>query len=87
MLRVPGIGAVSAYKIVNARKFCRPCFDDLKMRVTLKGLSIYYLQGKVYRVNNSENCAKCALLYGGESAKQLSVFDSDTALSVINGQL
>jgi putative DNA modification/repair radical SAM protein len=89
LLRVPGIGAVSAYKIVNARKFAALDFDDLKkMRVTLKRAKHFITcKGKFIGVNNSETAVKCALLYGGESAKQLSVFDSDTALSVINGQL
>ena len=37
LLRVPGIGFKSAYKIVQARKFCRLGFDDLaKMRIVIK---------------------------------------------------
>lgn len=91
LLRVPGIGAKSAYRIIEARKFAQLDFDNLaKMRIVLKRAKHFITcKGKFY---GSESVAqvKTALLLGGASelSEQLSMFsEPSTALSALTGNL
>lgn len=91
LLRVPGIGAKSAYKICEARKFAKLDFDNLsKMRVVLKRARHFITcNGKFYG-SDSEAQIKRALLIGGQSetSEQLSLFsEPSTALSALTGDL
>ncbi len=88
LLRVPGIGARSAYKIAEARKYAKLGFDDLKkMRVVLKRARHFITaNGKFY---GAEGAAVRGLLAAGERqerAVQLSLFQ-ETALSALTGEL
>ena len=91
LLRVPGIGTRSAYKIIAARRYSALTFEDLKkMRVVLKRARHFITcKGKFYGEQNQEQVK--LLLAGmetGESAEQLSLFSSsETALSVLTGEL
>lgn len=91
LLRVPGIGAKSAYKIVEARKFSALDYENLaKMRIVLKRAKHFITcKGKFY---GSENAAavKAALLLDGrnEITEQLSMFsESSVALSALTGEV
>lgn len=91
LLRVPGIGARSAYKIMNARKYAALDFEHLsKMRVVLKRAKHFITcRGKFFGAKN-ESTVK--LLLAGEetkrNAEQLSLFSArETALSALTGEL
>ncbi len=91
LLRVPGIGAKSAYKICETRKFGPLDFDNLaKMRIVLKRAKHFITcKGKFY---GSESLAqvKTALMIEGaqERAEQLNMFsDYSTSLSVLTGEI
>ena len=91
LLRVPGIGARSAYKITAARRYAALSFEDLKkMRVVLKRAKHFITcKGKFYGQQNQE---QVKLLLAGmetrENATQLSLFTSaETALSALTGEL
>ncbi len=88
LLRVPGIGARSAYKIMQARRYAKLDFDHLaKMRVVLKRARHFITCGGKYF--GARPAAVRALLAGGEANKnveQLSLFGSD-ALSALTGEL
>ena len=91
LLRVPGIGAKSAYKICEARKFAALDFDNLaKMRIVLKrARNFITCKGKFYGIE-SLPAVKAALILDdrGDRAEQLTMFsEPSTALSVITGQL
>ncbi|MCD8041344.1 MAG: putative DNA modification/repair radical SAM protein [Clostridia bacterium] len=91
LLRVPGIGAKSAYKITEARKFGRLDFDNLaKMRIVLKRAKHFITcKGKFYG-SGSLSSIKSALLLSGaeEHNEQLSMFsEPTTALSALSGEL
>lgn len=90
LLRVPGIGARSAYKIMEARRYARLGFEDLKkMRVTLKRARHFITaNGKFYGAEN-ETKIKGLLGAGGRGeGVQLSLFsDPETALSALTGEL
>lgn len=91
LLRVPGIGARSAYKITSARKYAALSFEDLvKMRVVLKRAKHFITcKGKFYGEEKQERVK--LLLAGAErsaNAEQLSLFSSqETALSALTGEL
>ncbi len=91
LLRVPGIGAKSAYKIIEARRFAYLDFDNLaKMRVVLKRAKHFITcKGKFYGTDNFAAVKTTLALEGGkELNEQLSMFsEPDTALSVITGNL
>ncbi|MDE6677180.1 MAG: radical SAM protein, partial [Clostridia bacterium] len=77
LLRVPGIGAKSAYRITEARRYTSLTFEHLKkMRVVLKRARHFITaSGKFYGVENET--ALRGLLAAGETAKnaaQLSIF-------------
>ena len=91
LVRVPGIGFISANKIVQARKFTKLDFNDLyKMRVVMKRAvhfitcnGRFYGQQRISAVRNLLMLADSA-----ENAEQLSMFSSpEINLSVIRGQL
>jgi len=88
LLRVPGIGARSAYKIIEARRYSPLNFDDLKkMRVVLKRARHFITcKGRFYGLD-SLPLVRGALLTDGEN-RQLSIFSNEaTALSVITGEI
>ena len=94
LLRVPGIGAKNAYKIMEARKYTTLSFEDLaKMRVALKRAKHFITcNGKFFGAKNE--CAVRGLLADaeqGENAVQMDLFsmvsDSKNALMALTGQL
>ena len=91
LLRVPGIGAKSAYRITEARRFAKLNFDNLaKMRIVLKRARHFITcSGKFYG-SDSISQVKTALLVAGagEENEQLSMFsEPSTALSALTGDL
>ncbi len=91
LLRVPGIGAKSAYKIIEARKFAALDYDNLvKMRVVLKRAKHFITcKGKFYGSEN-ELQVKTSLLLAGRSeiSEQTSMFsETSVAVSALTGQL
>ncbi len=92
LLRVPGIGAKSAYKITEARRFCALDFDNLaKMRIVLKRAKHFITcKGKFYGAEGS--AARAALLIDEKSCtdenEQLSLFsNTENSLSALTGEL
>ncbi len=89
LLRVPGIGAKSAYKITEARRFAALGFEDLgRMRVVLKRARHFITcKGKYYGAKN-ESAVRGLLAAPAERAEQLSLFsDRETALAALTGDL
>jgi predicted DNA-binding helix-hairpin-helix protein len=92
LLRVPGIGQISADRILAARKLCNLTFDNLKkMGVVLKRAKYFITcSGKAYyRDEYSETALKIRLSEYkiGEGFEQVSVADAlkiGTELAVIN---
>ena len=91
LLRVPGIGARSAYRITEARKYTSLDFDNLaKMRIILKRAKHFITcKGKFYGSENVSTVnASLALQERCESAEQLSMFSSPSvALSALTGEI
>jgi len=88
LLRVPGIGAKSAYRISEARKYTALTFSDLvKMRVVMKRAKHFITCGGKFI--GTENPARIGgLLAAGEAhenAEQLSLFSQAT--SALTGEL
>lgn len=82
LLRVPGIGAKGAYKIVSARKYASLTFDDLKkMRVVLKRARHFITcNGKFCGAEGGEQVRNQLILAErADGAKQLSLFDGFSA--------
>lgn len=91
LLRVPGIGAKSAYRIMQARKYGALDFDNLaKMRIILKRAKHFITcKGKFYGLESGK-AVKAALLLDGirENEQQLSMFSSPSvALSALTGEI
>ncbi|MDE6075253.1 MAG: putative DNA modification/repair radical SAM protein, partial [Clostridia bacterium] len=91
LLRVPGIGAKSAYRIIQARRFGALDFDNLaKMRIIIKRAKHFITcKGKFYGLE-SGNAVKAALLLDGirENEQQISMFSSPSvALSALTGEI
>ncbi|MDE7401039.1 MAG: putative DNA modification/repair radical SAM protein [Clostridia bacterium] len=91
LLRVPGIGAKSAYRITEARRFAKLDFDNLaKMRVVLKRAKHFITcRGKFYG-SDSIAQVKTSLLIAGakDESEQLSMFsEPSTAISALTGNL
>ncbi|MCD7728510.1 MAG: biotin synthase, partial [Clostridia bacterium] len=91
LLRVPGIGAKSAYKITEARRYTRLGFDNLaKMRIVLKRAKHFITcNGKFYGYDKINN-VKAALLLDTQKNEncQLSLFSEPcTAVSALTGEL
>ncbi len=91
LLRVPGIGAKSAYRITEARRFAKLDFDNLaKMRIVLKRAKHFITcKGKFYGLQNAAQIKTSLLLAGAsEVSEQLSMFsETSTALSVLTGEI
>ena len=78
LLRVPGIGAKGAYKIVAARRYARLTFEDLaKMRIVLKRARHFITCGGKFCGEKNGERVRGALILAerSESARQLSLFD------------
>ncbi|MBO4323649.1 MAG: putative DNA modification/repair radical SAM protein [Clostridia bacterium] len=91
LVRVPGIGFKSAYKIVSARKYSKLDFEDLyKMRIVMKR-AIHFITCKGKFLGIEDKGAKLNLLQIAEqtdSAEQLSLFSSgEITASVLSGEL
>lgn len=91
LLRVPGIGARGAYRIMQARKYTALDFDNLaKMRIIIKRAKHFITcRGKFYG-SESRGAVRAALTLGRteENAEQLSMFSSaDIALSARTGEI
>lgn len=91
LLRVPGIGAKSAYRITEARRFAQLDFDNLeKMRIVIKRAKHFITcKGKFYG-SDSIAQVKTSLLVDGakDESEQLSMFsEPSTALSALTGNL
>lgn len=94
LLRVPGIGAKNAYKIMQARKYTKLTFEDLlKMKIALKRAKHFITcNGKFY---GEENYAQVRGLLAAaeaqESAEQLNLFQlvstPQNAMIALHGQL
>ena len=91
LLRVPGIGAKSAYKIIEARKFCKLDFDNLaKLRIVLKRAKHFITcKGKFYGSESVETVKTSLLLAGrSEVSEQMSMFsDNSVAISALTGEI
>ena len=94
LLRVPGIGAKNAYKILEARKYNILSFESLqKMRIALKRAKHFITcNGKFFGAKNE--CAVRNLLTAAEtqeSAEQLNLFNMlstpQNGLIALHGQL
>lgn len=84
LLRVPGIGAKGAYKIVAARKYTALTFEDLaKMRIVLKRARHFITcNGKFFGAGSPEKVRNALILAERtDGARQLSLFDAETPLS------
>ena len=91
LLRVPGIGAKSAYRITEARKYGKIDFESLsKMRIVLKRARHFITcKGRFYG-DESLSKIKSSLLIANKSEidEQLTMFsDSSTSYSVLTGNL
>lgn len=97
LLRVPGIGARNAQKILSARRYTKLSFEDLiKMRVALKRAKHFITcNGKFFGEKNEYAVrGLLAAAETGESAEQISLFDSfaqfstpQNALLALHGEL
>ena len=91
LLRVPGIGAKSAYRITEARKFSKLDFDNLaKMRIVLKRAKHFITCKGKFNGSDSFAQVKTALLIAGsnEVNEQLTMFsETSTALSALTGEI
>ena len=91
LLRVPGIGAKSAYKIIEARKYGKIDFESLaKMRVVLKRAKHFITcKGKFYGCDRLSQVKNCLLLEGkSELTEQLSMFsEKSVAISALTGEV
>jgi putative DNA modification/repair radical SAM protein len=89
LLRVPGIGVKSAYRIIQARKNAKLDFDDLKrLRVVLKRARHFITCKGKFIGSSNENSIKQLLIGAeiGNSAQQLNMFDQ-ASFSALTGEL
>ncbi len=91
LLRVPGIGAKSAYKIIEARKFSKIGFENLaKMRIVLKRAKHFVTCGGKFYGADSFAQVKYSLLIDGknEVTQQISMFSTPAAArSALTGEI
>ncbi len=89
LLRVPGIGARSAYKIIEARKYRNLTFESLaKMRVVLKRARHFITASGKFCGAENEKIVRGLLTAGDAAPVQLSLFpDFETARSALTGEL
>ncbi|MBQ8426749.1 MAG: putative DNA modification/repair radical SAM protein [Clostridia bacterium] len=91
LLRVPGIGVKSAYRIICARKYTKLDFEDLKkLRVVLKR-AVHFItcNGKFIGSKNEYNIQNLMISAEiCENAEQLSIFgNSNAKISALTGEL
>ena len=93
LLRVPGIGAKNAYKILEARKYSKLTFESLvKMRIALKRAKHFITCDGKFFGEKRENAVRGLLVAAEtqESATQLDLFGMlstpQNALIALNGQ-
>ncbi len=85
LLRVPGIGARSAYKIMEARKYTRLTFDDLKkMKIAMKNARHFITAGGKYCGGAS---MRGWLAPAERTGVQMSIFEYQAAQSALTGEL
>lgn len=91
LVRVPGIGIKSAYRIREARRYTRLTFEDLKkMRVVMKRARHFITAGgKFYGEENFGRMKNLLAMHEqSENAEQLSFLkENEIVQSVITGQL
>lgn len=94
LLRVPGIGAKNAYKIMEARKYAKLSFEDLtKMRVALKRAKHFITCNGKFFGAKSETAVRGLLVAAEtqESAEQLDLFGMlstpQNAMIALHGEL
>lgn len=91
LLRVPGIGAKSAYKIIEARRYAALDFDCLaRMRVVLKRARHFITcKGKFYGSDSTAQIKNSLLIAGrSEADEQLCMFSEPVAaMSAVTGEL
>lgn len=91
LVRVPGIGLKTAYRIREARRYTKLTFDDLKkMRVVLKRARHFITAGGKFYGEGNEARVKNLLLLAeqNQNAEQLTFINgNETVLSVITGEL
>ena len=91
LVRVPGIGFKSAYKIVKARKYATLTFSDLaKMRVVLKRAEHFITCGGKFLGNENPTIIKSSLLLEAalREPEQLSLFSTnEISSSILTGEL
>ncbi len=97
LLRVPGIGARSAYKIAEARKYASLTFETLaKMRVVLKRARHFITAGGKFYGSENSAAVRGMLSSGVRTPVQMSMFadgqnallsDFETARSALTGEL
>ena len=100
LLRVPGIGARNAHKIIEARKYTTLSFEDLtKMRIALKRARHFITcNGKFYGAKETAIRGLLTAAEQSDSAVQTSIFDNgansfllhstpQNALIALTGQL
>ena len=92
LLRVPGIGARGAYRIMRARRYARLNFDNLKkMRIILKRARHFITcDGKFYGADGEDTIRASLMLCEkrGEDSEQLSMFSSPgEGISALTGEL
>lgn len=94
LLRVPGIGAKNAYKIIEARRYTKLTFEDLgRMRVALKRARHFITCNGKFFGAQTEGAIRgfLAAAEGSENAEQLNFFQQisspQNALIALHGQL
>ncbi len=94
LLRVPGIGVKSAYRIIRARSYTKLTFKDLaNMKVVLKRAKYFITcDGKFNGVDNELKMRSQLLIADRQEepikAEQLSLFSTpETALSALTGEI
>jgi predicted DNA-binding helix-hairpin-helix protein len=94
LLRVPGIGAKNAHKILQARKYAKLTFEDLlKMRIALKRAKHFITCGGKYLGATHESQVRGLLtaIETQENEEQLNLFSMlstpQNALISLHGQL
>lgn len=94
LLRIPGIGIKSAYRIMAARRYCKLDFKDLvNMKVVMKRAKYFITCGGKFHGTDNELTIRNQLLIADKrenplKAEQLSLFSNkETAFSAITGEL
>lgn len=84
------MGVKSVYRILQARKYAKLTFDDLKrLRVTLKR-AVYFITCGGKFIGTDDTVKVKTMLIAAENRnnpQQLSMFGGDAAISALNGEL